>query len=139
MEDDLGVNVGWGRRSRNGIVGGKGKIVAWRDGERLTLDEDSLADAEGNIVLDVFINENVYWKNIPHTTWFHLIAGYQVLKKWLSYREESVLERKLLVDEVREFSDIARRITAILAMGSDLDKNYIAIKQKTYNFPTIEL
>ncbi len=43
-------------------------------------------------------------------------CGYQVLKKWLSYRERSILARPLTPEEVRHFTDTARRIAAILTL-----------------------
>ena len=42
------------------------------------------------------------------------LGGYQVLKKWLSYREHDILARPLRPEEVQHFSDTARRIAAIL-------------------------
>ena len=42
----------------------------------------------------------------------------QVLKKWLSYRERSILERPLAPEEVQHFTDTARRIAAILSSVS---------------------
>ena len=45
---------------------------------------------------------------------FGPLGGYQVLKKWLSYRESKVLGRSLLPEEVQHFTDTARRIAAIL-------------------------
>ena len=48
--------------------------------------------------------------------WNYKLGGYQVLKKWLSYRESKVLGRKLLPEEVQHFTDTARRIAAILTV-----------------------
>ena len=56
----------------------------------------------------------------PHGTIYlrrlqtYKLGGYQVLKKWLSYRESKVLDRNLLPEEVQHFTDTARRIGAIL-------------------------
>lgn len=44
------------------------------------------------------------------------LGGYQVLKKWLSYREHKVLDRPLSPEEVQHFSATARRIAAILQL-----------------------
>ena len=44
------------------------------------------------------------------------LGGYQVLKKWLSYRERSVLDRALTPHEVQYFSNVARRIAAMLTI-----------------------
>jgi hypothetical protein len=65
---------------------------------------------------------------VPLNVWNYTIGGYQVLKKWLSYRELELLDRSLSVDEVREFTYIVRRLTALLLLGPDLDTNYLAVK-----------
>ena len=44
------------------------------------------------------------------------MIGAGALKKWLSYREQRVLGRPLTPDEVRHFSETARRIGGILGM-----------------------
>ena len=54
------------------------------------------------------------WRNVPAAVWGYKLGGYQVLKKWLSYRESKVLGRSLRPEEVRHFMDTARRIAAIL-------------------------
>jgi len=45
---------------------------------------------------DVYLNGSAYWKNVPLEVWEYRIGGYQVLKKWLSYREEKLALRKNL-------------------------------------------
>ena len=35
------------------------------------------------------LNESAYWRNVPEKVWDYTIGGYQVIKKWLSYREQS--------------------------------------------------
>ena len=60
--------------------------------------------------------------------WEYTIGGYQVLKKWLSYREEEVLGRPITKEEAREFMHIVRRIAALLLLQPELDKNYVAVK-----------
>ncbi len=64
---------------------------------------------------------------VPTNVWEYTLGGYQVLKKWLSYREEPLLGRPLYEDEARYFSQIVRRIAAILLLGPALDSNYHAI------------
>ena len=46
--------------------------------------------------------------------WEYRLGGCQVLKRWLSYRESKVLGRALEVGEVSWFSEVARRVSAIL-------------------------
>ena len=58
------------------------------------------------------------WRNVPAAVWKYKLGGYQILKKWLSYRERGVLGRALTPQEVLELAKIARRISAILIMPS---------------------
>ena len=65
---------------------------------------------------------------MPETVWRYTLGGYQVVKKWLSYRERAVLGRALRPDEVATVSVTVRRIAAILLLGPALDANYAAAK-----------
>lgn len=71
----------------------------------------------------------------PARVWEYTIGGYPVIKKWLSYREEKVLERPLRLEEVREVTGMARRIAAILLLQPALDANYQAVKGDAYPWP----
>jgi Type ISP C-terminal specificity domain len=51
--------------------------------------------------VDVFLNGTTHWRAVPEAAWEYFIGGYQVIKKWLSYREEAVLGRALTKDEAR--------------------------------------
>ncbi len=66
--------------------------------------------------------------------WSYTIGGYQVMKKWLSYREQRLLGRDLKPDEVREVMRMARRIAAILLLQPALDANYLAVKGNTWDW-----
>jgi hypothetical protein len=68
---------------------------------------------------------------VPEAAWEYAIGGYQVLKKWLSYRERQVLGRDITKDEAREFTHIVRRIAALLLLEPELDKSYATV---TTNF-----
>ncbi|MGD0430932.1 MAG: type ISP restriction/modification enzyme, partial [Acetobacteraceae bacterium] len=74
----------------------------------------------------VYLNDDAFWRNIPDTVWSYTIGGYQVLKKFLSYREEPLLGRALTTVEVRYVRDVARRLAALRLMGPELDANYRA-------------
>lgn len=67
--------------------------------------------------------------------WEYTIGGYQVMKKWLSYREEKLLGRALTKDEVRYVQEMARRMAAILLLEPALDANYASVKAHTYVWP----
>ena len=112
--DDFAVSAGWGHfGTGEAVMPGQGRILErdYTDDERT-----ALADAIprlGGTTFDVYLNERAYWRNVPAFVWNYQLGGYQVLKKWLSYRETKVLGRSLLPDEVRHFVNTARQIAAI--------------------------
>ena len=74
------------------------------------------ADALGDSTLDIHLNGNARWSDVPVAVWNYKLGGYQVLKKWLSYREHKVIGRNMHPEEVRHFTHTARRIAAILML-----------------------
>ena len=70
----------------------------------------------GDTTFDIYLNDRAYWQNVPAAVWNYKLGGYQVLKKWLSYRESAVLGRHLKPEEVQHFTNTARRIAAILLL-----------------------
>jgi len=118
--------TGWGHRSEKGItMPGRGLITArpYAPDEAATAAQ---AERLGAQTLDVGMNGASYWKNIPERVWEVHIGGYQVLKKWLSYRDHSILKRALAEEEVAHVQATARRLAAILLMGPALDASYRA-------------
>ena len=112
------VTAGWGRRGSGDVVmPGKGRAVerSYTPTEHIVL-EDSLPML-GETTFDVHLNGEAFWRNIPAAVWDYRLGGYQVLKKWLSYRETAILGRKLQPEEVQYFADTARRIGALLMMS----------------------
>ena len=93
---------------------------------------DQLMACLGGSCLDVCLNDRVYWRCVPARVWSYTIGGYQVIKKWLSYRERPLLGRDLTVDEARYVTEMARRIAAILLLEPALDANYEAVKADAY-------
>ena len=143
---DFAVTAGWGHGGKGGItMPGKGKLVtrAYTDAERATLAQGAselgltpeLALAHlGAEACDVYLNGKAYWRGVPLRVWDYTIGGYQVMKKWLSYREQALLGRALTLDEVREVTNMARRIAAILLLEPALDANYRAVKAECYDW-----
>jgi hypothetical protein len=133
---ELGITVGWGHAGQNGVVmPGRGKSVEREytmeekqaiisGAEQLGIPPEKALELLGERTFDIYLNEVAYWKNIPTKVWYYTIGGYQVIKKWLSYREADLLKRPLSPDEAREVMNMARRITAIILLQPDLDKNY---------------
>ena len=127
---DLAVTAGWGHAGKDGVtMPGKGRLIE-RD---YTSEERDIT--LGDRTCDVYLNEVAHWKNIPLRVWEYTIGGYQVIKKWLSYREEKLLGRPMTKDEVRWVQEMARRIAAILLLEPALDENYRAVKAHTYEWP----
>lgn len=57
------------------------------------------------------------------------------MKKWLSYRERTMLGRDLTIDEAEYFTEMARRIAAILLMSDSIDASYRACKADPWTSP----
>jgi hypothetical protein len=83
------------------------------------------------------INEVGYWRNVLARVWGYYIGGYQVIKKWLSYREHALLGRPLTRDEARGVTNIARRLAAIILMEPAMNANYQAVKNSCYAWPSL--
>ena len=118
--DDFALTAGWGHYgSGDAVMPGQGRIVerAYTPVERAALG-DTLS-ALGETTFDVYLNDNAFWSNVPAAVWRYKLGGYQVLKKWLSYREYAILDRALKPEEVQHFTDTARRTGGILLMTDD--------------------
>ena len=113
--DDFAVTAGWGRLGQgDAVMPGRGQAAerALTAEERATMSGSLPALSE--TTFDIHLNANAYWRNVPAAVWHYKLGGYQVLKKWLSYREHAILQRPARPDEVQHFTDTARRISAIL-------------------------
>ena len=118
--DDFAVIAGWGYSRSDGAVNlGKGRAIErnYTRDERIALGDT--IPTLGETTFDIYLNNRAYWRNIPAAIWDYNLGGYQVLKKWLSYREHKVLGRALSPEEVQYFADTARRIGAILLATTD--------------------
>jgi predicted helicase len=125
-EADRTLTAGWGHAGKGGaVMPGRGRSVT-----RDYAPDEAPAQAEAALLgahtLDVFLNADAFWRNVPETVWSFTIGGYQVLKKWLSYREQPLLGRALTPGELRYVRDVARRLAALRLMASELDANYRA-------------
>ena len=99
--DDFALTAGWGHFGAGGaVMPGQGLVT------------------ERGAVFDVHLNDTAFWRGVPATVWRYRLGGYQVLKKWLSYRERPILGRNLTPEEVQHFTDTARRIAALLAIST---------------------
>ena len=106
-DEDLRLTAGWGHAGKDGVtMPGRGKLVSR---ERTPKELSELAQGLaargipeneglarlGSKVADVYLNDLCAWVNVPEMVWELYIGGYQVMKKWLSYREYGFLKRAL--------------------------------------------
>ncbi len=121
---DLTVKARWGYYANGKTMPGTGKTAT----RSFTSEEQTVLTGLGlgETAVDVFLNDDAYWRCVPERVWSYTLGGYQVIKKWLSYREHGVLHRALTVDEAREVTGIVRRIAAILLLEEALNENYSA-------------
>ncbi len=148
--DEFKVTAGWGIFGKDGAtMPGRGRIELRA---LLETDADSgfhqtLRSAQGERndgvaagkaawqTVDIYLNEVAYWRNIPLPVWEFTMGGYQVIKKWLSYREHRVLGRAVKPEELIEVQNIARRIAALILLQPQLNANYAAVIADVYPFP----
>lgn len=134
---ELAVTAPWGYRdSRGAVMPGSGDV-----GQRGYAPSEPASAAEiallGAGTSDVRLNGSVFWRNVPDEVWNLSIGGFQVLKKWLSYRTQPVLGRPLNLAEVNYFRDTARRLAALRLLGPELDENYRACADGSYPWRTV--
>lgn len=117
---DLAVENRWGNLQRETVVmPGPGKTTE-------VFDAALSRHALGPKMLDIWLNDRVFLHAVPEAVWDFTVGGYQVIKKWLSHREQAILGRDLTLDEARHLSAMVRRIAAILLLSDKLDGVYRA-------------
>lgn len=151
---DLAMTAGWGSTQKAGggaiVMPGRGLIqlreytpdelaALATEAEALGMTLDGILALIGTRTLDVHLNGETFWSNVPEKVWDYTLGGYQVIKKWLSYRERSVLGRPLKLDEALYVSQMVRRIAAILMMGPALDANYVACAADAQSYEALGL
>jgi hypothetical protein len=145
LDEALKLSAGWGHKGQGStVMPGRGLAHErpWTDAEREKL--SALAGTQslplenvlillGETCVDVHLNGDAHWSAVPIHVWNYTLGGYQVLKKWLSYREftaepaSPLLRRALRPEEAAYFAQVVRRIAAILLLGPALDASYRSI------------
>jgi len=132
----LSVTARWGYVGSGGVtMPAQGKVAerAYTRDELAAIEEGTRAlgmtleqalKCLGDRTYDIYLNGEAYWRNVPSGVWSYTASGYQVIKKWLSYRERAVMGRPLTKEEARTITGMARRIAALLLLGPALDANY---------------
>jgi len=137
------VNVNHGRVKRRAYTAGE-----WRDleaGARVPgLDVDggrlpglhagAVYAALGEDTLDVYLDGEAYWSNVPARVWDFVIGGFPVAKKWLSYRCFDTLKRGLPPKELDHFPAMIRRLAALRLLEPALNINYARLRDDAEDF-----
>lgn len=143
---NLSVEAGWGHSDgHRPVMPGRGRIIGHEAYEpdteaaiRKALEATALPPddmlARLGPPLDIYLNEVAFWACVPQAVWEYRIGGYQVIKKWLSYREHSVLGRALSADEVEYVTAMVRRLAAIVLMEPALNANYAKARDDAFNW-----
>jgi hypothetical protein len=128
---NLSLTAGWGHAGKGGVtMPGKGKL------ETRNCAPDEASPLLGECTHDVYLNNAACWRNVPEKVWDYTIGGYQIIKKWLSYRERELLGRALTIEEAREVTRMASRMGALILLQPELDANYLRVKAKTFCWKT---
>ncbi len=145
-KSDLDITAGWGHAGKGGVTMPGGGRVIRRDYEaeekkvirngaaKLGLTLEQAINLLGHQTCDVYLNGSVYWCNIPENVYGFVIGGYQVIKKWLSYREKALLGRAITMEEARHVQATARRLSALLLLHPGLDANYARVNEGIYEW-----
>ena len=126
---ELDLTAGWGHSGKGGVcMPGKGDCKPRKQ------EDDELRRVFGDETLDIYLNGAAYWENVPKCVWEYYIGGYQVIKKWLSYREKTMLGRGLKVEEAEYVTEMARRLASLVLLQEKLNANYEVVKQETWSW-----
>jgi len=143
---DLALAARWGIRGQGGVtMPSTGKLTEreYAADERaaiaegaatLGLSSDQAIGLLGETCFDIYLNDVAYWRCVPANVWRYTIGGYQVIKKWLSYRERALLGRDLKPEEARYVTEMVRRIAALVLMQPELDANYERVKADVWDW-----
>jgi SAM-dependent methyltransferase len=144
---DLAITARWGYRdSRGAVMPGPGdatereytpdELASIEEGAaQLGLELDDGLALLGDKTFDLHLNDETCWANVPANVYAYTIGGYQVIKKWLSYRNEDVMGRALKDAEAMEVTHMVRRIAALILLQPQLNTNYRAVAAAAYDWP----
>lgn len=79
----------------------------------------------GETTGNLYLNTDIFFRNVPVAVWRYELGGYPVLKKWLGYRAASRRGgHPLSLAEKDHFREIVQRVAAILSLSERLDQLY---------------
>ena len=153
LDEALKLTASWGHKGQGStVMPGRGMAPErpWTAAEQKKLAALGAAQSHsveavqsllGETCVDVYLNGDAHWSAVPINVWNYTLGGYQVLKKWLSYREfteeptSPLLHRALTPEDAAYFAQVVRRIAAILLLGPALDASYREILPTATGLP----
>jgi hypothetical protein len=127
-EDDLRVTIPY-------FSSGAGKWVT----RPFATPEEPLA-TWGASTGDLFINDTVFFSNVPEAVWRYELGGYPILKKWLGSRQgDRNDDQHLSLKEAQYFRSIIQRIATILALHPQIDELYDRVSAANAAYTAEEL
>ena len=92
---DFALTASWGHYGSGGaVMPGQGRLAErpFTAAEHAAFGGTTHASPlHSPTTFDIYLNGRAYWRNVPAAVWRCKLGGYRVLKKWLSYRERSIL------------------------------------------------
>jgi hypothetical protein len=96
---------------------------AWK--ERRPQRDEAFESPWGEVTGDLYLNSDVYLRNVPERIWRYELGGYPVIKKWLGYRDTGRRHgQPLTLAELKHLRDMVQRIAALLVLQGELDVAY---------------
>ena len=75
--DDFALTAGWGHfGTGDAVMPGQGRAV---ERDYTSAEQEALGDAVGVLgdgTVDVYLNGNAYWRNVPAAVWNYKLGGY---------------------------------------------------------------
>lgn len=97
----------------------------WRPRQPSEAEAASGDEALGEVTGDLYINDAVYFSNVPEQVWQYELGGYPVLKKWLAYRDARRRSNEpLTLGEKDHLREMVQRIAALLEPQPQLNSLY---------------
>jgi hypothetical protein len=112
-EEDLAITIPHFGAARGGWRG--------RPFEEAEIPPQTLGQSTG----DLYINDRVFFRNVPEDVWRYELGGYPVLKKWLGNRDARRRNNQpLSLSEKDYFRAMVQRIAALLSLRQRLNELY---------------
>lgn len=74
---------------------------------------------------DLFLNDTIFYRNVPEAVWEYELGGYPVIKKWLGYRDHGRRpDKALTLNESEHLRSMIQRIAALLVLHDRLNFLY---------------